>query len=212
MKTLAVFDLDGTLIDSISDIANAVNHVRRAAGMSELDIPFVTKCVGNGAELLIKRTIPEENLEFSCALKTFKEYYQEHTIDTTKCYDKVSEGLATLKDAGITLAVVSNKPTTACFNVLQNLGIADFFTEIIGGDSGFPLKPEPDALLFLKNKYQTVANFMCGDHYTDLAAGSNANFKRIYASYGFGDPRDEKSDFTANHFNEVCRLILDNCK
>ena len=210
MKKLAVFDLDGTLIDSISDIICAVNFVRRQAGLQTLGNEEITKCVGDGAALLVERTVPQGNMPHKQALELFKKYYHEHSVDHTCLYDNVKEGLAKLCEQGYLLCVVSNKPTELCLNVLKIFEIDSYFTEIVGGNSGFALKPSPDALLFLKEKYGAQVCFMCGDHYTDLESGRRAEFKSIRATYGFGDPRGESSDFTAHSFDEVCTIIMTN--
>lgn len=207
---LAVFDLDGTLINSISDIAGAVNFVRKQAKLHALDIETVTKCVGDGAALLIERTVPAEAMDREKALGLFKDYYQQHPIDTTVLYDNVKDGLLRLFESGYTLCVVSNKPTALCLDVLKTFCIDCYLADVAGGDSGFPLKPEPDALLFLKEKYNAGVCFMCGDHYTDLESGRRAKFQTIQAEYGFGDPRREKADFKADSFDKVCSIILAN--
>ena len=110
---------------------------------------------------------------------------------------------------GIVLAVVSNKPTPACRTILEKLEVADCFEEVIGGDSDYPLKPEPDALLFLRRKYDfPVENcWMFGDHYTDLEAGRRAGFHRAFARYGFGDARQEAWNFAVDSFPEFVMAV-----
>ena len=208
MDNLVVFDLDGTLIDSLADIRQAVNHVRNAAGLDDISLDMARRCVGNGADLLIDRTIPEEAMEHNRALALFKEYYQKHNTDLTRLYPQTQECLAKLRKAGCVLCTASNKPASACEPLLESFGIRQYFTEVIGGGAGFPLKPEPDVLLFLKEKYPNMNNFMCGDHYTDLECGRRAGFTTILAAYGFGDPREEKADFTAENFSELTEFIL----
>ena len=208
MSKLIVFDLDGTLIDSLADIRSAVNHVRRAANLSDISLEQTRLSVGNGADLLIDRTIPQESMEHSAALTLFKEYYQKHSSDLTKLYPQTEACLAQLKDAGFILCTASNKPATACEPILETFGIKKYFSDIIGGSADFPLKPEPAVLLYLKEKYSCKYNFMCGDHYTDLECGRRANFITILAAYGFGDPKNEKPDFTAASFGELTEIIL----
>ena len=208
MNKLVVFDLDGTLINSLADIRNAVNHTRNAAGLPDISLEETKLAVGNGVDLLIDRTIPADIMPHADALAVFKEYYQKHSSELTELYPGTEAGLAKLKDAGCILCTVSNKPASACEPILEHFGIRKYFSDVIGGSTDFPLKPEPDVLLFLKEKYSCRHNIMCGDHYTDLECGRRAGFNTILAAYGFGDPKNEKPDFTAANFGELTNFVL----
>ena len=208
MTKLAVFDLDGTLIDSLNDIALAVNHTRICAGLTELDTEGVKFCIGNGVDTLIDRAIPKSAMAHDEAKNIFKEFYSRHAFDKTCLYPNVANGLKKLQDSGVLCCVVSNKPDTATKQILEHFGVSEYFVEIAGGSSRFPLKPAPDALLYLKEKYNADKCFMCGDHYTDLECGRRANFTTILAKYGFGDPRCETPDASANNFDAVTEIIM----
>ena len=205
-QKLILFDLDGTLIDSLEGIAEALNETRKSAGLETLDLETVRLAVGNGAAILIDRTIPATAIAHDKALELFKHNLTLVPAQRTLLYPGVKSGLEELKKSGFTLGVVSNKPSAACKKLLDTYEISPFLTEIIGGDSPYPLKPEPDALLAVKEKISPELCIMCGDHYTDLEAGRRANFTTILARYGFGDPKNEVPDFCAENFAEVVEI------
>lgn len=209
MVKLIVFDLDGTLIDSRHDLAGAVNYMRGSMGLEPLSAERVVSFVGNGIINLVRRSVADAEVDFDEALRRMKRYYADHLVDTTCLYPEVSAGLKELKEAGITLAILSNKPTDASRKILERLNVSQYLSEIIGGDSSYPLKPEPDALLALQAKYgfDAASCWMFGDHYTDLEAARRAGFRRALARYGFGDPREEKFDFEVDSFGEFVMAV-----
>lgn len=205
---LMVFDLDGTLIDSMRDLAVAINFMRAQYGLPEVSIDTAKTFVGNGAKTLVHRALGDCKADFDAALKCYRDYYASHQLVHTKLYPGVAEGLEKLRRSNVVLVVVTNKPSSDALAILKGLGVADELAEICGGDSGLPLKPEPDALLHMKARFKAENCWMVGDHYTDLEAGRRAGFFRVLARYGFGQPREETPDMIVNSFAELVEAAL----
>ena len=210
MAGLVVFALDGTLIDSASDIAAAVNRMRTSFGFPELPIPDIVAMTGNGVVSLVTRALAGTGGDIDEGVKRQRRFYAEHLVDSTSLYPGVAEGLAAMKAAGTHLVVFTNKPTPHAENILKTLGAAELLDIIWGGDSGFPLKPEPDALLEARKRFAvpTAQCWMLGDNYTDLEAGRRAGFRRGLASWGFGTPGSEIPDRVFGTFAEFTAAVL----
>lgn len=209
MVELAVFDLDGTLIDSRRDLAGAVNYMRGTMNLEPLEESRIVSFLGNGINSLVRRAIADADIDFDKALDRMKKFYADHLVESTVLYPGVAAGLKELRSSGMLLAVVTNKPVRHAVKILEQLNVAGCFSDIIGGDSEYPLKPEPDSLLALQKKYNFKSGncWMVGDHYTDMEAGRRAGFRRILVTYGFGDPQDETPDYTVDSFNEFVNVI-----
>ena len=208
-NVLIAFDLDGTLIDSRRDLADAVNRTRASYGLPPLPLELVVSFVGNGIVKLVERALDGAGVDLQEAVARQKKFYSEHLLDYTRLYDGVLTGLAELAAAGYRLAVLTNKPAAAARSILKSLKAADYFDEIAGGDSGYPLKPDPAALLVFLKKYgcRAADSWMVGDHYTDLEAGRLAGMRRALALYGFGSPKDEVPDLKVESFMELVQNI-----
>ena len=209
MAELLAFDLDGTLIDSRLDLVNAVNCMRQSMNLEPIDNERVIRMVGNGINSLVRRAVADADVDVDTALKRMKRFYADNLLESTCLYPGVASGLAELQKQNLRLAVVTNKVADATATILEALGIAGYFCDIIGGDDIYPLKPEPDSLLALQQKYNLDARdcWMIGDNYTDLEAGRRAGFRRIFCTYGFGDVQAETPDYTVDNFSEIADVI-----
>ena len=205
-----IFDLDGTLTDTVDDLAAAFNHMRRKFGFPEITRQEMIGLIGNGMYEVIRKSYvnmqinaPAEEIER--ALKTMLDYYLEHTVELTVPYPGVRETLERLRQKNCRLAVVTNKFTAAALNVLQTLELSDYFDHVFGNGEGFPLKPAPDLLLLAAERCGVAASdcVMVGDNYTDLGAGRNAGCKSIFCNYGYGVELNEKADFYIDNFSEL---------
>ena len=210
MNYCLIFDLDGTLIDSVDDLAAAVNYMRNEYGLSELSRDVIQSYIGNGVKELIRRSIQDSICDFDGALEKMSSYYREHLVDKTCCYQGVRSGLAELAANGFVMGVWTNKNEQPARRILSKLDISKYFDFIIGGDTGYAMKPEPDGALAIMKEFNCSEDttFILGDHYTDLEAGRRANIGRVFASYGLGDPHEEKPDFVVDCFADFVTKMI----
>jgi len=186
---LFVFDLDGTLIDSVADIAAAVNETlgRLEPAPAPLSVERVRAHVGNGARLLISRSLSEVGgtTDVDRALTVFRECYRRRLLDNTRLYPGVAEALERL--AGRPLAVLTNKPGDMSRAILEGLGVAGRFFRVIGGGDGAPHKPDPSGLRSLIDEagVRPAETVMIGDSAVDIETGRRAGTRTVGVRYGF---------------------------
>ena len=210
MKAVAVFDMDGTLIDSAGDIAAAINRMRGAYGLAPLTREAVVKMVGSGARVLVARaTVDAPGLDQEEAFRRYRREYDSHLVDDTKLYPGVPEGLQALLSAGFRLAVYTNKPHASTLLILKDLGVDGLFAPVVGADSGFPLKPAPDALQYILKETgaDPAASWMAGDNWTDVESGHAAGLRTVFCTYGYGVYRAIRADAEAGSFGDLIRTI-----
>ena len=212
MSSVVAFDMDGTLIDSAGDIGAAINRMRVSFGLDPLPRESVVRMVGNGARVLVARALADTpGMDLDEAFRRYRHEYDTHLIDETRLYPGVPEALDALKSAGFRLAVFTNKPFGSTRFILKGLGIDAFFPSVVGADSGFPLKPEPDALDHILNETGTDAagSWMVGDNWTDIDSGHAAGFRTAYCAWGYGAPDKNQPDAVCASMDAVKRTILD---
>lgn len=212
MAKLFVFDLDGTLVDSVGGIVASVNKTRADYGFSPLARDLIRSFTGDGAVKLLERSCVDIELPVPMedAVKRMVQNYAKDPVVDSCLYPGVAAGIKQLHDAGSLLVVVSNKPVIVGEKILTHFGLMPYLTENIGGGSGFPLKPSPDALFHLMEKYQVSKNDVCviGDNHTDLNFARNAGVKSIFCKYGFGTKEDALSDFEADSFSDCVKILI----
>ena len=186
---LLIFDLDGTLVDSRLDLANAVNATRLHMGMEPLSNERVYSYVGNGAPVLIRRALGEQatEAELQEALEFFLEFYRDHDLDYTTLYPGVKESLERLGAAGKQMAVLTNKPLRMSQHIVAGLGVADYFLKVYGGNSFEFKKPNPVGIRTLMEVTGVGADrtVMVGDSAVDVATARNAGVRCCGVTYGF---------------------------
>ena len=213
MNQLCCFDLDGTLIDSAQDICDAVSLLRETYCLPLLSKAEVIGATGDGIVNLVKRCMPELSgeRELSEAVEKMRRCYVKRGVGAA-LYPGVKTGIANLRRQGLVIALVSNKPSDMCRLLLTRLGVAEHFHFIFGGDSGFPLKPSPEVLFHIMTQAGIADSSICwmlGDHHTDLAFARAGKIHAAYASWGFGNPGNEKIDFYAASFDDFVIRVLD---
>ena len=198
---LIVFDLDGTLIDSARDLCNSVNAALEHMGRPHLDDHIIAGFVGNGAAMLVRRSLAVENgvdpndvhdEELATAYSFFLAHYREHKLDYTCAYDGVLEALEALRrgpqGTDLKLAVLTNKPVRPARAICEGLGMGAFFFQVYGGDSFALKKPDPLGLHTLMEDAGVAAGetLMIGDSKVDVQTARNAGVYALGCQFGFG--------------------------
>jgi len=208
---LLVFDLDGTLVDSKEDLANAVNVALESFDLPPLPHPTIYSYVGDGASALIRRALPPERAgQLPEVLDRFLAYYRRHLLDTTRAYPGVIGELR--KWAGIyPMAVLTNKGVEMSREILAGLSLDGYFFEVLGGDSFRTKKPDPEGLLHILRMAGVEAEdaIMIGDSGNDVQAGRAAGAVTCGVTYGLGASgfAEHPPDFTVDRFPDLFTRI-----
>lgn len=225
---LIIFDLDGTLINTIDDLGQACNYALSACGFPIHKIEDYPRLVGNGINKLIERALPEEHRNEATVLRLreyFVPFYDQHNCDLTRPYDGIPELLQTLKAAGHTLAVASNKYQAATEKIVSHF-FPNTFDVVLGERAGIPRKPAPqvvwDICSALSNK--TDGSELCGvvqhgsalsclyvgDSLVDAATAKAANLPFVACTWGFCTKEQLQTaqpDYLLNFPNELTKII-----
>jgi phosphoglycolate phosphatase len=218
---LIAFDLDGTLLDSVPDLAIAADQAAQSLGFPAVSEEQVRDYVGNGADILIARSLSQSltiSSELSDAVKAearirFDRFYEETGHQRSHLYANVKETLEALQQQGYLLALVTNKPFKFVPQVLTQHDIAHYFTDVIGGDTFTNKKPDPMALNWLLEKHQITAQemMMVGDSKNDILAAKNAGCLSLGLTYGYNHGESiaaSHPDFVADDIADLITAIL----
>lgn len=210
---LAIFDLDGTLLDTIGDLAEACNYMLSLRELGSHTREEYAKMVGNGILNLVKRALPEElrTDEYVMAARAdFLDFYTANIDRHTRPYDGIYEVLRTLQDEGWSLAVASNKFDEGTQKLVRSIFPDIHFSAIYGNKEGFPLKPDAALLdLIIEECDADVATaWMIGDSGVDIQTAKNAEVRSIGCSWGFR-PRTELEEFGADYIANTPAEILE---
>ena len=217
-KQLLIFDFDGTLIDSVPDLADATNIMLTTLGKETYSLDTIRNWVGNGSRMLVERALVgkievlEGELtveEADHAEQVFFEAYNNISGSKTVAYPDVDSGLKKLKAAGYTLALVTNKPIRFVPKILQSFGWQDLFVEVLGGDSLSVKKPDPAPLLHVCEALNVTPDqaVMIGDSKNDILAGQNASMDTLGLSYGYNYGQDIRELNPTETFDDFADLV-----
>jgi len=186
---LLVFDLDGTLVDTIHDLAEAASDLSEAYGGARFDDETVCRMVGEGAAVLVERVMARAGHAEPPpgALELFLDLYDRRMFDTSRAYPGVADTLRALADTHA-MALLTNKPEDSARKVLAHCGLDGFFAHMVFGDGGFSRKPDPAGLQWLMKCHRASATrtLLVGDSEVDLATARAGGVRICLARYGFG--------------------------
>jgi phosphoglycolate phosphatase len=184
---VVVFDLDGTLVDSATDLASAASALTQELGGRPLGRAEVVRMVGEGAAVLVRRALTAAGLDPHTpgALERFLALYDGRLLETTRLYPGIAAALRAL-DPRLALAVLTNKPRGPAERLLEGLGVRPLFIEIVGGDSPWPRKPDPAGLRALSLHADGGPMVLVGDSPVDAETARRGNVPFVFAAYGFG--------------------------
>jgi phosphoglycolate phosphatase len=194
LPELIMFDLDGTLVDSVPDLASAIDKMLVALGRDEAGVDKVVRWVGNGATALVRRAlvdafgaVPVDDGLFDHGYELFLRFYGEATADQSQLYSGALACLEGLKGQGIKLALVTNKPLAFTQTMLAGFGLDGFFSVVLGGDSLPQKKPDPSPLLEAMRQCGVKAehSLMVGDSVNDVRAARAAGCPVACVPYGY---------------------------
>jgi len=214
---LLIFDLDGTLINTIDDLGQACNHALSVCGFPTHQIEDYPRLVGNGINKLIERALPEEHRNEATVLRLrehFVPFYDQHNCDLTHPYDGIPELLQTLKAAGNTLAVASNKYQAATEKIVAHF-FPTTFDVVLGERVGVPRKPNPQIVWDILASLPSTINhkpstLYVGDSLVDAATARVADLPFVACTWGFCTKEQLQTaqpNYMLNHPSEILALV-----
>jgi len=215
---LVMIDLDGTLVDSVPDLAYCVDEMMKALGQKPWGELVVRGWVGNGVDRLVKRALtntlwedPSEE-DYAKALSIFMALYAENTSGRSCLFDGVIDGLEYLKANNYQIACVTNKAEQFTLPILKDMGILDFFELVVSGDTTAKKKPDPLPLTYAADKFGIPYGdcLMVGDSMHDVKAARSAGFQVVAVPYGYNhgiDIREAEPDAVLASIAELKDLL-----
>lgn len=215
MKKLVIFDLDGTLLNTIADLGAACNYALGKMGFGTHPIPSYNFMVGNGVRKLLERAQPDADAQtVDELLKYFREHYDEHNCDSTTPYPGIEELLAELQANDVSMAVATNKYQSAAEKIIRHYFPDIPFVAIMGQEEGRPIKPDPSVVFAILNAHPTpkAQVMMCGDSAVDIETARRACVESIGVTWGFrpvSELRRAYADHVVSTPQEIIRFLSD---
>lgn len=215
---LLIFDLDGTLVDSRLDLSASVNAMLRHYGKPELPNDVIASYIGNGAPMLVRRSLgdPDDEQFVQEALFYFMAYYREHKLDTTYVYDGIMPALDAIRASRnglgeIKMAVLSNKPVGPTRGIVEELGLIKYFFQVYGGNSFHTKKPDPAGVqaLMTEAEVRPEQTVIIGDSEVDMITARNAGIYSVGVTYGLAPHtlEDAPPDILVDHPRELADVL-----
>jgi len=207
-KRLIIYDLDGTLVDTREDIADAANHMRVAHGMIPIDDEKIWKFVGKGLFHLIQQCLQTEDPKaIRRGAKIYRTHYTKHMLDKSKLYPGVRECLDLFK--GLNQAVITNKPNPYAETILKELYVYRYLSRLVAGEKEFPFKPDPASTLSLMESARVTPQetLWVGDSDVDIETARAAGVHVVVLSHGFVSKEKLKAAKPDRLFKDFRALI-----
>lgn len=213
MIKLVIFDLDGTLVDTIDGIGYCANLVLKEYGMGERDRKFYLSVIGHGARSILEGAILSNGGDIGVLdemLNKYLDYYDKHWDVELVQYDGIEELVSSLIKKGIKIAVNTNKPQKMAADIVKKYYGTEEGVIVIGESKEYEKKPSPQAVLEIMKHFDVRAEecIYIGDSIVDIKTAKNANVKSIGVLWGYGKEEDvKKADFYVNHAKEILEVI-----
>lgn len=211
MYKFCAFDLDGTLVNSVADIAEAVNYCLRSMGLPEHERAQYNHFVGNGMKKLCERALPEDKKQLVEELvKKYDRRYSEHCCELSEPYPGVPQLLKRLSEQGVTLAVVTNKPQNQTDRVIARYYADIPFAAVLGQSDSYPPKPAPDMLYAVMNRlgFSPAETLYTGDSNVDIEFARAAGVDCVGVSWGFRGTEELRSA-GAQHIADTAEQVYE---
>lgn len=188
MVKLCVFDLDGTLVNTLTDLTVSLNYALEQLGFPKLSEAEVSAIVGHSVTYMCEHAVPPESVsQAPRVLEFYRAHYTRHSLDHSRPYEGMVEAVERIRSAGVKVAVVSNKPHADAVRVMKNLYPKDTFSLVLGRTQKFAIKPAPDALNFVMDFFGVKPEeaVYVGDSDVDVEFARNANMRCVAVTWGF---------------------------
>lgn len=205
---LAIFDMDGTVIDTISDIHTCLNKTLITYGFPPISIETAKNSVGKGMRELIIKSVGSENFT-EMMEKYFRAVYRDNMMNTTSLIDGTERLFEYLSGADIKTAILSNKLHSITNEMAERFDLGRYFDGWYGGDSFGAKKPSPAGVLGIMNEFDVRPEdtIMIGDSYSDIAAGAAAKAATCFCSYGYGNLKGTEADYIVDSPAEIIKVL-----